>query len=203
MRKLGFIFILIALGIGLLLPWAQLNFEGEEVATISFPDFNRTLNNEGTVLLKTEDNPVRIRFFAKYKIDGLLPPSKIPVTAKLSDKDGTLIGAIISFSTNGHGGGPDQPLVRSGTSLDVTVQNDGLHKLQLEFAPNKNNNGITKPDVDSIQASFIGNASSINETYRIPALILGFVGFYLIVRSRRKSGNDKPDKPRWGRGGNK
>lgn len=200
MRKLGFIFILIALGIGLLLPWAQLNFDGEEVATINFPDFNRSEISEGTVLLKAEDNPVRIRFFAEYKVGGQLPPLKIPVTVKLSDKDGTLIGAIISFSTKGHGGGPDQPLVRSGTNIDVTVQNDGLHKLQLEFAPNKNNNGILKPDIDNITATFVANASSLNEAYRFPALILGLVGFYLIVRSRRKRGGEPPQKPRWGRG---
>lgn len=200
MRTLGFLLIAIALGIGLLLPWAQLNFEGEEVAQINFPDFNRAAINEGTVLLKTADNPVRIRFSAKYKVGGLLPPLKIPVTVKLSDKDGTLVGAIISFSTKGHGGGPDQPLVRSGTNIDVTVQNDGLHKLQLEFAPNKNDNGIAKPDVDLITASFVGNASSVSEDYQIPALILGLVGFYLIIRSRRKKRNDEPKKPRWGRG---
>lgn len=199
MKKLGLLLIAIAIAIGLLLPWAQLNFEGEEIAQVNFPDFNQTSLNEGTVLLKTDDNPVRIRFFAEYKVGGLLPPLKIPVTVKLSDKDGTLIGAIISFSTKGHGGGPDQPKVRSGTNIDVSVQNDGLHKLQLEFAPNKNNNGIINPDVDNITATFIANASPVNQPYKIPAVILAMVGFYLIVRSRKKT-KDTHKKPRWGCG---
>ncbi len=199
MKKLGLLLIAIAIVIGLLLPWAQLNFEGEEIAQVNFPDFNQTSLSEGTVLLKTDDNPVRIRFFAEYKVGGLLPPLKIPVTVKLSDKDGTLIGAIISFSTKGHGGGPDQPKVRSGTNIDVSVQNDGLHKLQLEFAPNKNNNGIINPDVDNITATFIANASPVNQPYKIPAVILAMVGFYLIVRSRKKR-KDTHIKPRWGRG---
>ncbi len=212
MRKIGFLFIVIAIGVGLLLPWAQLNFQGEEIAQVKFEYFNTTSSSENqplesskpppenTVLLKRSDNPVRIRFFAEYKIGGLLPPVKIPMTVKLSDKDGTLIGAIISFSTKGHGGGPDQPKVRSGTNVDVTVQNDGLHKLHLSFAPNKNNNGIISPDVERITASFIANASSVNTDYRIPALILAFVGGYLIVRSRKKRGDSEPKKPRWGRG---
>ena len=199
MKKLGLLLIAIAIAIGLLLPWAQLNFEGEEIAQVNFPDFNQTSLSEGTVLLKTDDNPVRIRFFAEYKVGGLLPPLKIPVTVKLSDKDGTLIGAIISFSTKGHGGGPDQPKVRSGTNIDVSVQNDGLHKLQLEFAPNKNNNGIINPDLDNITATFIANASPVNQPYKIPAVILAMVGFYLIVRSRKKR-KDTHIKPRWGRG---
>lgn len=199
MKKLGFLFIVMGIAIGLLLPWAQLNFQGGEVAELSFPAFNQKGSGEATVLLKVADNPVRLRFSAQYKVDGLLPPIKIPIEVKLSDKDGTLIGAIISFSTKGHGGGPDQPKVRSGTNLEVKVQNDGLHKLQLSFAPNKNN-GIEKPDIDTITASFIANANAVNESYKIPAAILALVGFYLILRSRRGR-DEKPKKRRWGRGG--
>ena len=198
MKKLGFLFIVIAIAIGLLLPWVQLNFEGEEIAELRFPQFNQTGSGEGTVLLKAADNPLRIRFAAQYKVDGLLPPLKIPVEVKLSDKDGTLIGAIIAFSTKGHGGGPDQPKVANSNALDVTVQNDGLHKIQLKFAPNKNNNGIKNPDVDFITASFVANANVVNDAYKIPAAILALVGFYLIIRSRKApSGNLK--KTRWGR----
>jgi hypothetical protein len=168
-------------------------------AELRFPAFNQKGTGEATVLLKVTDNPVRIRFSAQYKVDGLLPPIKIPIQVKLRDKDGTLVGAIISFSTKGHGGGPDQPKVRSGTNLEVKVQNDGLHKLELSFAPNKNNNGIEKPDIDTITASFIANASAVNDSYKIPAAILALVGFYLIIRSRR--GDKKETKKyRWGRG---
>ena len=200
MRIIGFLFIIAGIVVGLLLPWAQLNFDGEEIAELKFASFNQTGAGEATVLLKAADNPVRIRFFAEYKVGGLLPPLKIPIQVKLSDKDGTLVGAIISFSTKGHGGGPDQPRVRSGNNIDVTVQNDGLHKLQLEFAPNKNNNGIEKPDIDTITASFIANASPVIDDYKIPAAILALVGFYLILRSRRRR-DQPPNKPRWGRGG--
>ncbi len=200
MKKLGFLFIAMGIAIGLLLPWAQLNFEGDEIAELNFPAFNQKGSGEATVFLKAADNPVRIRFSAQYKVDGLLPPINIPIEVKLSDKDGTLVGAIISFSTKGHGGGPDQPKVRSGTNLEVKVQNDGLHKLQLSFAPNKNNNGIEKPDIDTISASFIANASTINESYKIPAAILALVGVYLILRSRRGR-KKEPKKFRWGRGG--
>lgn len=200
MRTVGFLFIFIGAAIGLLLPWYQLNFLGKEISEIPFEQFNRTGAGEGTVLLKTDDNPVRVRFFAKYKVGGLLPPVEIPVQVKLSDKDGTLLGAIISFPTQGRDTGPEQGKVRSGTSLDLTIQNDGLHKLELSFAKNSNDNGITRPDVERITASFIGNAGVINETYRLPAIILAVLGFYLVVRSRRVDKNG-PKKMRWGRRG--
>ncbi len=199
MRKIGFLLIAIAIVIGLLLPWAQLNFEGDRVAELDFANFNQAGQGEGTVLLTKADNPIRIRFHARYKIAGLLPPVKIPVQVKLSDKDGTLVGAIISFPTNGIDAGTEQSKVRSGTNLDVTIQNDGLHKLQIEFASNKNDNGISMPDVENITATFVANSSAVNETLQIPALILALLGFYLVVRSKRR-GNAPPKKRRWGRG---
>lgn len=198
MKKLGFLLIVIALCIGLLLPWANLNFNENVVSEISFPDFHKTGKAEQTVLLTKADNPLRIRFRAKYKIGGLLPPVKIPVQVKLSDRDGTLIGAIISFPTNGIDTGTEQPKARSGTHLLATVQHDGLHKLELEFAPNKNNNGIEKPDVDTITVSFVANAEPLDNQFQLPALILGLLGFYLIIRSRRKS-KPKAKTHKWGR----
>jgi len=200
MKKLGFLFVLIALGVGVLLPWAQLNFEGEEVASLTFPNFNIIGGGEQTFLLKQADNPMRIRFSANYKVGGLLPPLEVPIQVKLSDKDGTLVAAIISFPTKARDSGPEQATVRSGTNLNVKLQNDGLHKLQLVFAPNNNNRGIKNPDVESIKASFIADAGAVNDSYQLPALILGLVGFYLIVRSRKQRKENAPKKHRWGRG---
>lgn len=204
MKQLGLILIAIAIGVGLILPWAQLNFEGEEAASIEFADFHKQGKGEGTVLLKREDNPLRIRFSAKYINDALLPPVKIPVIVKLSDRNGTLIGSIISFPTQGRVSGPEQEAVRAGSNLDATIENDGLHKLELEFAPNKNDGGIKIPAVSYITASFVANAKPLNNDYKIPALFLGLLGFYLIVRSRKnkKGGNgSNSNKPKWGRGG--
>lgn len=207
MRMLGILLIVIAVGIGLILPWAQINLEGEEVATLEFPGFSRKGKGEGTVLLQTQDNPLRIRFSIRYLNDALLPPVKIPVFAKVSDRNGTLIGTVISFPTQGRSTGPEQDVIRAGSSLDLVIQNNGLHKLELERAPNNGDNGISNPAIESITARFIANASPVNDQYKIPALILGLTGFYLLVRSRRrKDGGDdsrgdppKP-KPRWGRG---
>lgn len=200
MKKIGFIMIALALVIGLLLPWVQLNFfDGEEITSVEFTSFNQTPVHESTVLLKTADNPVRLRFFAKYKVAGLLPPVKVPVQLKVSDKNGTLLGAIISFPTDGRGSAPEQQKVTSGSNVLLNVQNDGLHKIELSFAPNKNDNGITNPDVDSIRMTFIGNAVQISDEYKIPAAVLAILGFYLIIRSRRNKPTT-PKKPRWGRG---
>jgi len=197
-RNIGFLLIAFAVIFGLVLPWAQLNFDGDEIASLEFDNFNRTALHENTVLLTRADNPVRLRFFARYKIDGLLPPVKVPIQVKVSDKAGTLLGAIVSFPTDGRGAGPEQPPVTSGTSILLNVQNDGLHKLELAFAPNRNNNGIATPDVDGITVTFIGNASEILSEYRIPIALSGLLGVYLIMRSKRK-GKGPPAKPQWGR----
>jgi hypothetical protein len=200
MKKIGLLLIVIALSIGLVLPWAKLNFDENVVSEVSFPEFHKTGKAEQTVLLTKADNPLRIRFVARYKVGGLLPPVKIPLQVKLSDRDGTLIGAIISFPTNGIDTGTEQPKTRSGTHLLATVQHDGLHKLEIEFAPNKNNNGIEKPDVDVITASFVANAAPVENQYQIPALILGLLGFYLLIRSRRSGKSKAKSQPhKWGR----
>ena len=200
MKKLGFIFITLAILIGLILPWAKLNFTGNEIGTLTFPNFRGDGIKTQSLLIRKEDSPVRVRFRAKYKVGGLLPPVKIPITVKVSDIAGTLIGTIISFPTNGFETGPEQPKVRGSSPLVFEIQNDGLHHLNLSFAKNKNNGNILKPDVEEISATFIANSAELQTPYKIPAAILGMLGLDLIVRSRKK-GNTKPKMPRWGRGG--
>jgi len=199
MRNIGFLLIALSAIFGLVLPWAQINFDGDDIASLEFENFNRKALHENTVLLTQDDNPVRLRFFARYKIDGLLPPIKVPIQVKVSDRQGTLLAAIISFPTDGRGTGPEQSRVTSGTSILLNVQNEGLHKLELAFAPNRNDNGIASPDVDAITVTFVGNASEILSEYRIPIILAGVLGVYLVVRSKRNK-KSLPAKPRWGRG---
>jgi hypothetical protein len=200
MKKLGFLFILIGLVVGILLPLAQVKLSGTEITTLSFADFR----NEGTetqnLLIRKEDNPVRINFRARYKVGAQLPPVKLPITVKISDADGTLIGTIISFKTDGFETGPEQPKVAGSQSLVFDVQNDGLHLVSMAFAPQPGNSNVLRPDVEEITAKFIANTSEQENPYRIPAAVLGILGFYLIVRSRRGQKRE-PKKHRWGRGG--
>lgn len=200
MKKLGFILILIALAIGMLLPLVQVKLSGTEITTLSFSDFRNDGIEAQNLLIRTEDNPVRINFRARYKVDAQLPPVKLPITVKISDAGGTLIGTIISFKTDGFDTGPEQPKVAGSQSLVFDVQKDGLHRISMEFAPQSGNSNILRPDVEEITAQFIANTSEQENPYKIPAAVLGILGFYLIVRSRRGQ-KSEPKKRRWGRGG--
>lgn len=200
MKKLGLLLILIAVGVGILMPLAQVKLSGTEITTLTFSDFRDDGVKTQNLLIRKEDNPVRINFRAKYKVGAQLPPVKLPVTVKLSDADGTLIGTIISFKTDGFETGPEQPKVAGSKSLVFDVQNDGLHSISMAFAPQPANSNILNPDVEEITAKFIANTSEQENPYTIPAAVLGILGFYLIVRSR-KGKQREPKKHRWGRGG--
>lgn len=200
MRKLGFLLILIALGVGVLMPLVLVKLSGTEITTLSFSNFRGNGVKAQNLLIRKEDNPVRINFRAQYKVGAKLPPVKLPVTVKVSDSDGTLIGTIISFKTDGFDTGPEQPKVAGSQSLVFDVQNDGLHRISMEFAPQPGNSNILQPDVEEITAKFTANTSEQDNPYKIPSVVLGLLGFYLIIRSRRGK-KDEPGKPRWGRGG--
>lgn len=199
MKKLGFLLILIGVVVGVLMPLAQVKLSGTEITTLSFADFRDDGVESQDLLIRKEDNPVRINFRAKYKVGAQLPPLKLPITVKISDVDGTLIGTIISFKTDGFDTGPEQPKAAGSQSLVFDVQNDGLHRISMAFAPQPGNSNILKPDVEEITAKFIANTSEEENPYRIPAAVLGILGFYLIVRSRRGQKRE-PKKHRWGRG---
>lgn len=200
MKKLGFLLILIGVVVGLLMPLAQVKLSGTEITTLSFADFRDDGVESQDLLIRKEDNPVRINFRAKYKVGAQLPPLKLPITVKISDVDGTLIGTIISFKTDGFDTGPEQPKAAGSQSLVFDVQNDGLHRISMAFATQPGNSNILKPDVEEITAKFIANTSEEENPYKIPAAVLGILGFYLIVRSRRGQKRE-PKKHRWGRGG--
>jgi len=200
MKKLGFLLILIAVGVGILMPLAQVKFSGTEITTLTFADFRVEGVKAQNLLIRKEDNPVRINFRAKYKVGAQLPPVKLPITVKISDADGTLIGTVISFKTDGFNTGPEQPKVAGSQSIVFDVQNEGLHRISMAFAPQPANSNILKPDVEEITAKFIANTSEQENPYKIPAAVMGILGFYLIVRSKRGK-KDQIIKPRWGRGG--
>ncbi|MEL7429477.1 MAG: hypothetical protein AAFN43_05715 [Pseudomonadota bacterium] len=202
MRTLGILFLFMAAGLGLIWPWAQINFLGREVGTLEFGALRGPIAERQVLELTQSDNPVRIRFQAEYKIDGRLPPVKIPVKTVITDVDGTLLSGMISFPTQGIETGPRQEKVRGSQPLNFSVINDGKHELFLELAANPNDGGIARPDIAGITATVIANAPAINEDYKSFAAILALAGVYLLVRSRkRKTGNggriDPP--PRWGR----
>lgn len=200
MKKLGLIFILIAFGVVVLMPLAQVKLSGTEITTLTFTGLRGGEAETQNVLIRKEDNPVRVNFRAKYKVGAQLPPVKLPITVKVSDSDGTLIGTIVSFKTDGFDTGPEQPKVAGSQSLVFEVQKEGLHRISMEFAPQPANSNILRPDVEEITARFMANTSRQETPYKIPAAVLGILGFYLVIRSR-KDKKSTPRKRHWGRGG--
>lgn len=199
MKKLGFLLLLIAVSVGLLMPLAQVKLSGNQITTLTFADFRSDGEKTQNVLIRKEDNPVRINFRARYKVGAKLPPVKLPIMVKISDANGTLIATVISFKTDGFDTGPEQPKVAGSQSLVFDAQNDGLHRISMAFAPQPANSNILLPDVEDITAEVIANTSEEENPYQIPAIVLGILGFYLIIRSRRRN-KSEPNQPRWGRG---
>jgi len=201
MRIVGVLFLLAGLGIGVLWPWAQIQFGGNELVKLEFAqvrDGGEVLNFRAT----KADNPLRIRFQAKYLVGAKLPPVKIPVKVLITDREGTLLTGVISFPTQGIDTGPEQEQVRGSQSLNFDVLNDGEHQLALALASNPNDGGIVRPDIDGVSATVVANAPEINDDYKALSAVLALVGFYLFMRSRRRKGDkgqiDPPTK--WGRG---
>lgn len=204
MRILGGVLILFALGIGVLWPWAQITLGGNELAKLEYSNIRASA--ETLSLNLTQDhNPVRIRFQAKYLVDGKLPPTKIPVRVLITDREGALLTGKISFATQGIATGPEQGKVRGSQPIEFNVLNDGEHNLLLELAINSHNGGIIRPDIDTVTATVIANAPAINDDYKALSAVLALVGFYLFVRAKRRKrtkGGSTPPQQHWGRGDN-
>ncbi len=185
MRKFAFLLIVAGLGIGAIWPWAQGNFLNDEIERVSMTGLRENGSVEAIVNLKTSDNPVRIRFLATFLPDGKLPPVRLPLTAKISDRQGTLLAGIVSFATDGLTTGPELPTQSGSQALNLTVVNDGPHALSLTFAENAGDGGISRPDIEKVSATFIRNARVIDDQYTLAGFIVAMLGFYLLVRSRR------------------
>lgn len=201
MRVVGIMFLLAGLGLGLLWPWAQANFGGNELEKLEFSN----LRNGGEVVTfnaTQADNPIRIRFQAKYLVGAKLPPVKIPVKVLITDREGALLTGVISFPTQGINTGPEQGSVRGSKSLNFNILNEGEHQLALSLAPNSNDGGIARPDIDRVSATVVANAPEITDDYKALSAVLALVGFYLLMRSRRRKKDEgRIDPPkRWGRG---
>lgn len=202
MRVVGVLFLLAAIGIGALWPWAQVNFFGKEVAKLDFGNLRGPVSASADFTVREEDNPIRIRFRAAYKIDGKLPPIKIPVKVLITDADGTLLSGVISFPTKGIETGPELPKTRGSTPLNFDVINPGVHTIALSLAPNPNDGGIKRPDIERISAKVIANAPPVTDDHKALAAVLALTGLYLLTRSRRKKriGGSTPPPQNWGRG---
>ncbi|MEM7067855.1 MAG: hypothetical protein AAF478_03145 [Pseudomonadota bacterium] len=200
MRTVGVLFLLIGIGIGIVWPRVQLEYFGRELAQLEFqhPEFNTAKSH--SIELTQTDNPVRVLFRASYLLDGKLPPVKMPAKILITDRDGTFLNGILSFPTNGISEGPEQPSARASQSLDFDVLNDGEHVFALNLAPNENDGGILRPDVEKITATVYANVPVMNDNHKAFAAIFGVAGVYLLLRSRRRKNPKSPEPQKWGRG---
>lgn len=201
MRSLGLVLILAAIAVGLVWPWAQINLQGRAIETLQFGNLQGPIVERRTLDLTENDNPVRARFQASFVPGGALPPLKLPVKVVITDRDGTLLTGVISFPTNSRNTGPENVTVSAGTMLNFNTINDGPHEMFLELAPNPDDGGISRPALEGISVSFVGNAPQLRDDYKALAAVMALAGFYLLVRSRRKKKKDgETPPPNWGRG---
>lgn len=205
MRVFGLLLLLAGMSLGILWPWAQVNFLGDRGQSVTFGELKGHAPEQRQLFLTRDQNPVRIRFQAAYKVGAKLPPQKIPVNVEITDSDGILLTGTISFSTQGIGTGPEQPKVKASTPLNFKVLNDGPHDIYLTLASNVNDGGIKVSGIDKITATIVANAPVIRDDFKALSAAMALAGFYLIVRSRgrRRKGNTKKtrENPRqWGRG---
>ncbi len=194
--------IVIAACIGLLWPWAQLNFLGNRIAEFEFDKIQGLENWQQVIELSQADNPVRIRLKTSYQVGAKLPPLKVPVKVMISDAQGTLLSGTVSFPTRGISTGPELEKVRGSQGLEFDVLNNGNHAILVSLAPNSNNGGILKPAIGKISAIVVGNAPELNDDHKALAAIIALCGLYLVVRNRRrKTGAKARSKNRiWGKG---
>jgi len=199
LKKLGILFLFAGIALGIIYPWAKVNFLGKEITQVQLTNLNFNAKQSATFELGRADNPVRARFLIKYKRDAYLPPVSIPVFTRIDGPGNLTLATTITFPTDGRTTAPEQGKIVSGSSFDFEVKGDGLHKISLELAPNRNAGITKKPDIENITVKFIANAAPTENPFEIWAVVLGALGFYLMLRGRR--GREKPKQSRWGRGG--
>ena len=201
MRKLAIFLIIAGFGLSIFLSWGQVNLFAERIDELEFTELQGTWPQGRKLELNQSDNPIRVQFQARYMVDGRLPPVRLPIKVVITDREGTLVSATLSFPTQGIKTGPEQPTVRGSQPVIFNVLNDGEHTIYMTLAAMPENSLTNSPDVDAITATILGNAHDIPEEYRLLGVIIALLGFYLLSRSRRRRKPPyPPKKPKWGRG---
>lgn len=180
MRPFYFVMIAIGLLLGIAYPWYQRHFSGEEIGRWTVME-NRGAIRTQEVRLAQSDFPVRI-FVDATPLPGYIPSANRSALTIAVTRDGqpVLSQGLDFVSTNGAVN--DRPQQNSGVIRQSAGDLDAALAGQYAFR-------IVQGNTDGLQLSKIDlvlrrGAKAPDETYTTAGLVIGVLGFYLLMRSR-------------------
>jgi hypothetical protein len=203
MRVLFLLILLAGVGAGVIYPWAQRNFSGDEIGTWRVYEQGRFTPVD--VPLKATDAPVRVLVDLTTNADRIISSDRTVLTITASHDGKTALAATLRFRGNPT---PREqaPQVADRIFRDeagvIPVVGDGAYTFT-----------VGPGDADDIQIKAVdlvlrSGAEEVDERLQpigFSLMAIGIIGLVLALR-RGKGGrpdnpNSQPPPPRWGRGG--
>lgn len=208
MRFLGFLILLVGLGLGYLYPLFQEQFTGKEFVRERV--FDRTSGGwkngwrVAKVTIKESDNPVRIRFTGHILSGNYFLNNTLPLDVVLDGADGTVLSTQLQINAreNQNESVTNERSVQIATT-EFGVIADGEYTLRVTSPITRDVN------LDWMDAIFVSQVAIRDEQFRPIGLGMMMLGLALIIFGRRRAKNRSKaaevkqeaerKKSRWGR----
>ncbi|MGB7336255.1 MAG: hypothetical protein WBD01_10750 [Salaquimonas sp.] len=207
MRKIGFLLIIVGVGLAYLYPLFQEQFTGKEFARERI--FDRTKGGwqngwrEVDINLTEANNPVRIRLIGHVLSGNYFLNNTLPLQVNLSGANGTVLSTDLQINAreNQNESVTNERTVQIATT-EFGVIEDGIYRLSVTSSIARDVN------LNWMDAIFVSNVTVRDESFRNIGLGLMMGGLLMVMFGRKRRRLNAPNrvaeksakKPsRWGR----
>ena len=203
MRILAILMILGGLGAGVILPWAQSNFIGEEIHKVTLYEKGGEWQGH-RVALSSDQNPLKLNLRMYFVAGSKISANRVPVEVAVSGPDGIVLNGVLNVSTDVNTDSTNQNTFKSIGSPIFEIIEPGDYGIEARLGAMPDEFSGAALSISKVEAVVIAGAMEPLDDYKMYGIFVAFAGFYLLMRSRRNRRNQDMNTPqppqKWGRG---
>lgn len=197
MRLFALALIVIGLGGAVLIPWYQSNFTGYEVTTQTV--YHPATGPTGFSLeLSPKLNPLRVVLETRFQPGQKLAARTLDFQLLVSQQETTVLKARLEVPTAARGA-PEGDQITGMNSPVFPVADDGVYTISVTPIKSDTRQIETLANVVSVTAKVRAKVTEPVLDFQWQGIMLAILGFYLLMRSRRRRRQDQSEGQKWGR----